>query len=346
MAQASAIATIEHLAPGRFFLGVGTGFTGRMALGQRPLTWASMRVFLSQLKGLLEGQRVVIDGAVTQMIHPVNFAPARPIHVPFLIAANGPKGIAVARELGDGLIYGGDPGTVPSGFRNLSMVAGGIILEEGESPSSRRVLDAARVAFALSYHLAYEGFEGSPKDIERLPYGRDWLMALERHPKEIRHLIVHDEHAVGVGPHDAAFIGRHPDALAAFAASLAVTPAELRSQIDALASLCHTNYTVTISGDGLGAGHTGVHESSPKILRLHWSIAHGSLNHFAYDPSSLTEAQTRKISLLESFHPSDVRVKISRYRATDLIAGDSVMSPRNRVYDSADALSTASTIIT
>ena len=43
MVQASAIATIEHLAPGRLFVGVGTGFTGRMAMGQRSLTWAFVR---------------------------------------------------------------------------------------------------------------------------------------------------------------------------------------------------------------------------------------------------------------------------------------------------------------
>src|SRR5262249_40921727 len=46
MAQASAIAAIEHFAPGRLYVGVGTGFTGRMAMGQRPLTWAYMAEFL------------------------------------------------------------------------------------------------------------------------------------------------------------------------------------------------------------------------------------------------------------------------------------------------------------
>ena len=243
MAQASAMATIEHLAPGRLYVGLGTGFTGRMALGQRPLTWDAMRRFLIEVKGLLAGERVAIDGAVTQMIHPAGFAPARPIHVPFLVAANGPKGIAVARELGDGLIYGGAYAKAPSGFRTLEMTSGGIILEEGETASSPRVLEPARVAFALSYHLAYEGYFSANRKIEQLPYGADWLAALERYPREVRHLIVHDQHAVGVGPHDAAFIERHPDALAAFAANVAVTPAQLRDQIEAIASLGATQTT-------------------------------------------------------------------------------------------------------
>lgn len=245
MVQASAIATIEHLAPGRLFVGIGTGFTGRMAMGQRPLTWAFMRKFLTQVKGLLAGERVEIDGAVTQMIHPPGFAPERPIAVPFLVAANGPKGIAVARELGDGLIYGGAPDNVPSGFEILEMGSGGIILKDDESPSSPRVLESARIAFALGYHLSSEGFSNPPLPLERLPYGADWRESLEQYPIQLRHLVVHDRHTVGVNAHDAAFIDRHPDALAAFGEMVAVTPAQLRERIDAIAAMGATQTTLT-----------------------------------------------------------------------------------------------------
>src|SRR5439155_11236689 len=115
MAQASAIATVEQLAPGRLFVGVGTGFTGRMAMGRRPLSWAHVRRLVSEIQALLAGDRVGIDGGVAQMIHPPGFAPPRPIGVPFLIAANGPKGVTVARELDAGLIYGGARDRVPDG---------------------------------------------------------------------------------------------------------------------------------------------------------------------------------------------------------------------------------------
>jgi hypothetical protein len=47
---------------------------------------------------------------------------------------------------------------------------------------------------------------------------------------------VHDRHVVGVNANDAAFIARHPDALAAFAARAAVTPDQLRDRRDALAA--------------------------------------------------------------------------------------------------------------
>jgi 5,10-methylenetetrahydromethanopterin reductase len=233
MVQASAIATIEHLAPGRLYVGVGTGFTGRMAMGRPPLTWASVRQFLVQVKGLLAGELVEIDGAITQMLHPPAFASARPLHVPFLVAANGPKGIAVARELGDGLIYGADPTNVPRGFATLKMEAGGIVLCEGETAASSRVVEAARIAFPLRYHLAYEGFSNPPVQLGDLPYGADWLEALEGHPSRLRHLVVHSQHMVGLNDHDKAFMDRHPDAVAAFMARTIITPAQLRDRIEA-----------------------------------------------------------------------------------------------------------------
>jgi 5,10-methylenetetrahydromethanopterin reductase len=118
--------------------------------------------------------------------------------VPFLVAANGPKGIAVARELGDGLIYGGDVTTVPGGFATLKMEAGGIVLAEGETASSPRVVEAARIAFPVPYHLAYEGFSNPPVQMTDLPYGADWLESLERHPARVRHLVVHSQHMVGL----------------------------------------------------------------------------------------------------------------------------------------------------
>jgi alkanesulfonate monooxygenase SsuD/methylene tetrahydromethanopterin reductase-like flavin-dependent oxidoreductase (luciferase family) len=41
MAQASAIATLEQIAPGRLMVGFGTGFTGRAGMGKKPLVTGS-----------------------------------------------------------------------------------------------------------------------------------------------------------------------------------------------------------------------------------------------------------------------------------------------------------------
>jgi 5,10-methylenetetrahydromethanopterin reductase len=255
MVQAAAIATIERLAPGRLYVGIGTGFTGRMAMGQRPLKWNHMRRFLVEIKALLAGQPVEIDGRVARMLQPPGFAPERPINVPFIVAANGPKGVEVARELGDGLIYGGDPSKVPSGFATLWMPAGAIVLDEGESKSSPQVQDTARIMFSLRYHLAYEGFSNPPVRVQHLPYGDDWLNTLEAVPAEVRHLAVHDKHTVGINDRDREFIDRHPDALAQFVDQAVMTPKALGEHIERLA--------------GLGMTHA----NGPALAGAHWEWA-------------------------------------------------------------------------
>lgn len=234
MVQAAAIATIERLAPGRLYIGIGTGFTARMAMGQRPLAWSYIRQFLIETKRLLAGEPIDIEGRAARMLHPPGFAPDRPIKVPFMVAANGPKGIGVARELGDGLIYGGDPSKVPSGFDTLWMPASGIVLDEDEPKSSPRVQHAANIMFALRYHLAYEGYSNST--VRQLPYGEDWLDALEALPAENRHFAVHDMHAVDINDHDRAFIDRHPDALGDFVEQVVMTPKSFRENVDRLAN--------------------------------------------------------------------------------------------------------------
>src|SRR4029450_5481786 len=70
LATASAIATLEQLAPGRLEVAIGTGFTGRYALGQKPLSWRSVERYLGALRGLLRGETVPVDGTLLRMLHP------------------------------------------------------------------------------------------------------------------------------------------------------------------------------------------------------------------------------------------------------------------------------------
>jgi 5,10-methylenetetrahydromethanopterin reductase len=51
MAQASAIATLEQIAPGRLMVGFGTGFTGRAGMGKKPLKLADVRMDLPRFSG-------------------------------------------------------------------------------------------------------------------------------------------------------------------------------------------------------------------------------------------------------------------------------------------------------
>ena len=226
LTQASAIATLEAIAPGRVVVAIGTGFTGRMALGQRAMPWAETRTYIAQVRGLLEGEAMVIDGAVVKMIPPDGYLPERPISVPIVVAANGPKGFAVAHELGDGVmsIFGSYPE-----FAWCSLLAFGTVLDPGESPGSERALAAAGPALTVVYHGMYEA---DPSLVESLPGGADWRAALEQIPDHLRHLAVHEDHLVAVTDRDRPVVSG--EGLTSF--TWTGEAAELRQRLDATAA--------------------------------------------------------------------------------------------------------------
>lgn len=224
LTQATAIATLESLAPGRTVAAIGTGFTGRMALGQRPLPWRDVAEYVRDLRALLRGEQVEIDGSVVQMIPPAGFLPAPPITVPVLVAANGPRGLEVAKELGDGVM------TIGAGqpeFDWCAVLVFGTVLDDGETPSSPRALAAAGPALTVVYHGTYEI---DPAAVDSLPGGPEWRAAIERVPAASRHLAVHEDHLVRICERDAPLLDG--DALASFTWT---GPASgLRERLDAL----------------------------------------------------------------------------------------------------------------
>ena len=95
---AAAAATIEELAPGRVLLGVGTGDSSIKTLGLRPTRLARMREQIELVRALQSGEELDFDGRTMRMKN----APGRP--TPVYLAANGPKALALAGELADGVI--------------------------------------------------------------------------------------------------------------------------------------------------------------------------------------------------------------------------------------------------
>src|SRR5262245_4253643 len=55
---ASAIQTVEELAPGRVKFVIGTGYTSASTIGRKPATLAEMRACITAVKSLLEGEEV------------------------------------------------------------------------------------------------------------------------------------------------------------------------------------------------------------------------------------------------------------------------------------------------
>lgn len=198
MTNAAAIATLVGLAGAeRVSVAIGSGFTGRLTLGQRPLPWAYVAEYVACVRGLLRGEQVEWEGAPIQMMHPDGFGARRPIDVPMIIAAAGPKGVKVARELGDGIF-----GSVPiPGFSRSVLLAMGTVLLADESPGSDRAIAAAGHAAAVGLHWATE-FDA----LDALPGGREWAAVYEGVPARERHLALHDRHLISVNERDRPFV--------------------------------------------------------------------------------------------------------------------------------------------
>lgn len=223
LVTASAIAHLESLAAGRTAYAIGTGFTARMALGQRPLPWQYVIDYVTQLKALLRGETVEVDGTRIAMIHGDGQAPARPLNPPFIIAATGPKGQALAREHGDG-VFGVSP--VP-GFDFSAALTFGTILDPGESADSERVLAAAGPAGAVAFHAIYES---NPDAVLGLPGGAEWKAAIEQYPADVRHLEIHRGHLTSLNTQDRAVV----TGPMAVAFTLSGEAAEVRARVEQL----------------------------------------------------------------------------------------------------------------
>lgn len=188
MTNAAAIATLVELAPGRTYIGLGTGFTGRLAMGQRPLPLARVRDYTLTLKALLRGEQVDVDGAQVQMLHGPGHAPARPIEVPMLLATGGPKSHLLAHELFDGIFT-----VVPTpGFEWSAMITLGTVFEEGETYDSPRVIEAAGPGAAVVLHAGYE--HALLPGLDQAPGVAEWREAIASAPAEERHLRTHVGH--------------------------------------------------------------------------------------------------------------------------------------------------------
>jgi len=175
---AHSIATINQLAPGRVILGLGTGHTAWRAMGLSPVRLQAFRHTIAVCRGLLRGEEVE---------YPERGRPSRVrffdlehgyinVHdpIPIYVAASHPQALALAGELGDGLITISilSPELLTT---NLATVAKGrtgqtaqpadcpivtisvcCVLHPGEGIDSSRVLARVGPRIAVALHYAYE----------------------------------------------------------------------------------------------------------------------------------------------------------------------------------------------
>ena len=97
---ASLYATLAMQSGGRIDIGLGRGDSSMRVMGKRPKTIAKMTEFVHAVKGMVRGDTVKYDEAPAE----VGLPWAEGYELPFWIAAYGPKALAAAGEVGDGLI--------------------------------------------------------------------------------------------------------------------------------------------------------------------------------------------------------------------------------------------------
>jgi alkanesulfonate monooxygenase SsuD/methylene tetrahydromethanopterin reductase-like flavin-dependent oxidoreductase (luciferase family) len=105
VATAMEIATLEAMFPGRLRVGIGHGVQDWMrqagAAVASPLTL--MREYITALSDLLAGRSVTVDGRYVRLADVrLDWPPQQ--RVPVLIGGTGPKTLALAGELADGVI--------------------------------------------------------------------------------------------------------------------------------------------------------------------------------------------------------------------------------------------------
>jgi 5,10-methylenetetrahydromethanopterin reductase len=231
MVTASAIATLADLAPGRVSAAFGTGFTGRVLVGEDDaMKWADVADYVRALRGLLRGEQVQWQGKTLAMLHPDGFAPKRPIDVEILLGAEGPKGLAIADEIADGVISVGAV-REPDGRRRAQLIFG-TVLEDGEQFTDARVLAAAGPALAVAYHSTY--LTRGADAVDRLPGGQVWREAIEAVPADQRSLAIHEGHLTVGNEYDKLIYAEGAEGIGK--RTMSGTPEQIRERLAGLAA--------------------------------------------------------------------------------------------------------------
>ena len=224
---AHSIASIHRLAPGRVFLGIGSGHTAMRVMGMDPMPGRQFHDYLRVVRALLDGDEVAFTHAgETRDIRfghqDLGFLGLEP-RIPIYVAANGPIALAAAGAFGDGRISAGneDPSilqrslgriregaqamgrTLPDPFHTATLTYA-CVLRPGESLAAPgvpdRVIDQVGSMVLATFHYWWElaekaGTDGFVPDDCRDAWDAylAWVGSMET-PPERRYQQIHDGH--------------------------------------------------------------------------------------------------------------------------------------------------------
>lgn len=222
------IATINQLAPGRTILGFGTGHTGRRVMGLPPVRQEVFREEVRVIHDLLRGEALYRTEGLERKIRYLH-REHRFINlddkIPFYVAANGPKTLAMAGEFGDGVITTGirtperlatvrkhvEAGAAKAGRSGKELPIVSLthvcVLKPGETLDSPRVKAMTGPWVMASLHAIAAGYS-RPTSLspEVTKIYDEYAAHVARMPESERYLQLHVGHCSFVAPEERKFV--------------------------------------------------------------------------------------------------------------------------------------------
>lgn len=236
---ASCIATLHTMAPGRVTTVVGAGFSSAALLGGKGSPWATVETYVRQLKDLLAGREIEIDGRQMSLLYSELSGIKLPIEIPIWVAAHGPKCLGVANRVADGVITNpshGD-GTKPfDGPYTFSYY--GTVLDEGESFDDAAVMERVGPSAALALHLGpYGPLAGTEEE-------QAFTAEINALPEEDRLVATHRGHFIGLTDLDKKYLTGN----VVRGGTMSGRPEEIRATIDQWKASGATRFAYTPVG--------------------------------------------------------------------------------------------------
>ncbi|MGY8935138.1 MAG: LLM class flavin-dependent oxidoreductase [Alphaproteobacteria bacterium] len=226
---ANGIATINRLAPGRTFLGVGTGNTAMRTMGQKPATIKAFAEYIRVVRALIRGEEA--DYTLDGITHPIRMQNLELRYVdvehdiPIHVGGFGPRAQALAGELGDGLISGiPRGGSIPQALANakkgadkagrtldnfeMTVLANLVMLEPGETLDSQRVVAECGSSIMANVHYLVDWVKetgNAPPDYV-MPIWDEYMAFHQSRDADRAHQQLHASHYSYLDPDEARFV--------------------------------------------------------------------------------------------------------------------------------------------
>ncbi len=229
---ASSHATINQIAPGRVFCGIGTGNTAMRVMGHKPMPIAEFESYIETLKPLLAGEEA--DFTWRNRTSPirhlmadrgfVNFDAPMPLY----ISGFGPRAMALAAQHGDGLVMSvpPQPTAIERVWARLDAAAAttgrildhstfltatlttAFVLDDGEAVDSPRVREGVGAFAIAGLHYSYEQWReaGQPDTPPRFSFWDEYVAMMDKVDPMRRHQRIHQGHNCWVMPEEEGFI--------------------------------------------------------------------------------------------------------------------------------------------